>query len=135
AAGRPGAAAGSGETCWPAFPDACPQGKLLQPVSRPPGQVAGPHLLGERRVPAAAGSGLERPGGSQSLAPSVRTCASSFQEGRTMLPIHTILPPTAFSPRSHSALHLACALARDYNARLVVLHVTVQPTVAYGEGV
>jgi nucleotide-binding universal stress UspA family protein len=52
-----------------------------------------------------------------------------------MLPIHTILHPTDFSERSQSALLLACALGRDYGARLVVLHVAVQPTIVYGEGV
>jgi universal stress protein A len=51
-----------------------------------------------------------------------------------MAPIHTILHPTDFSERSDAALQLACALARDYGARLVVLHVAVQPAVAYGEG-
>jgi nucleotide-binding universal stress UspA family protein len=40
-----------------------------------------------------------------------------------MLPIHTILHPTDFSVRAKSAFDLACALARDYEARLVVLHV------------
>ena len=40
-----------------------------------------------------------------------------------MLPIHTILHPTDFSARSKSAFDLACALARDYDARLVVVHV------------
>jgi len=52
-----------------------------------------------------------------------------------MLPIHTILHPTDFSDRSRHALHLACALARDYGARLIVLHVAVPPTVVYGEGI
>jgi nucleotide-binding universal stress UspA family protein len=52
-----------------------------------------------------------------------------------MLPIRTILHPTDFSDRSAAALQLACALARDYGARLIVLHVTELPTVAYGEGV
>ncbi len=40
-----------------------------------------------------------------------------------MLPIHTILHATDFSARARSAFDLACALARDYNARLVVIHV------------
>ena len=40
-----------------------------------------------------------------------------------MLPIHTILHPTDFSARARSAFDLACALARDYEARLVVVHV------------
>jgi nucleotide-binding universal stress UspA family protein len=37
--------------------------------------------------------------------------------------IRTILHPTDFAPASGEAFHLACALARDYGARLVVLHV------------
>jgi nucleotide-binding universal stress UspA family protein len=52
-----------------------------------------------------------------------------------MLPIHTILHPTDFSDRSDRALILACALARDYGARLIVLHVAPLPTLVYAEGV
>lgn len=52
-----------------------------------------------------------------------------------MLPIHTILHPTDFSGRSNTALCLACSLARDYGAGLVILHTIPQPIVAYGEGV
>src|SRR5262245_12944554 len=52
-----------------------------------------------------------------------------------MLPLHTILHPTDFSERSRNALHLACALARDYGARLVILHVAALPTVVSAEGV
>src|SRR5262245_52714515 len=52
-----------------------------------------------------------------------------------MLPIHTVLHPTDFSDRAGNALHVACALARDYGARLILLHVVAPPTVAYGEGV
>ena len=52
-----------------------------------------------------------------------------------MLPVQTILHPTDFSKQSSYALGLACALARDYGARLVVLHVVAAPTVIYGEGV
>ena len=52
-----------------------------------------------------------------------------------MLAVRTILHPTDFSEPSQHALGLACALARDYGARLIVLHVTELPTVAYGEGV
>jgi nucleotide-binding universal stress UspA family protein len=51
-----------------------------------------------------------------------------------MLPIHTVLHPTDFSERSGFALRLACALTRDYGARLVVLHVSTPPTIAYAEG-
>jgi nucleotide-binding universal stress UspA family protein len=50
-----------------------------------------------------------------------------------MLPIRTILHPTDFSPQSAHAYQLACALARDYRARLVLLHVH-PPEIVYGEG-
>src|SRR5262245_6581425 len=56
-------------------------------------------------------------------------------EVRAMLPIHTVLHPTDFSDRSERALSLACALTRDYGARLVVLHVAPLPAMAYAEGV
>ena len=52
-----------------------------------------------------------------------------------MLPVRTILHPADFSERSQYALWLACALARDYGARLILVHVAAAPTVAYGEGV
>jgi hypothetical protein len=39
-----------------------------------------------------------------------------------MLAIHTILHPTDSSEHSQYAFWLACALARDYGARLVVMH-------------
>jgi nucleotide-binding universal stress UspA family protein len=51
-----------------------------------------------------------------------------------MLAIKTLLHPTDFSERSDAAFHLACALARDYGARLVVLHVTTTPAMGYSEG-
>jgi nucleotide-binding universal stress UspA family protein len=51
-----------------------------------------------------------------------------------MLPIHTVLHPTDFSDRSANALPLACALAHDYGARLVVLHVAQPTPLVYGEG-
>ncbi|HLW67649.1 MAG TPA: universal stress protein [Gemmataceae bacterium] len=52
-----------------------------------------------------------------------------------MFPIHTILHPTDFSERSANALQLACALACDYGARIVILHVVAPPAVIYGEGI
>lgn len=52
-----------------------------------------------------------------------------------MLAIRTILHPTDFSAYSDYAFRLACALARDYGARLVLLHVAKLPVMAYGEGV
>jgi nucleotide-binding universal stress UspA family protein len=50
-----------------------------------------------------------------------------------MLPIRTILHPTDFSPQSACGYQMACALARDYGARLVLLHVH-PPELIYGEG-
>lgn len=40
-----------------------------------------------------------------------------------MLPIRTILHATDFSDRAENAFRLACAMARDYQARLLVAHV------------
>jgi nucleotide-binding universal stress UspA family protein len=40
-----------------------------------------------------------------------------------MLKIHMILHPTDFSTRSKNAFDLACAVARDYDARLVLVHI------------
>jgi nucleotide-binding universal stress UspA family protein len=51
-----------------------------------------------------------------------------------MLSIRTILHPTDFSERSEHAFHLACSLARDHGARVVLLHVVSIPVAAY-EGV
>jgi nucleotide-binding universal stress UspA family protein len=51
-----------------------------------------------------------------------------------MLAVRTILHPTDFSDRSQYAFWLACALARDYHARLVLLHVVDVPMVIYGDG-
>jgi nucleotide-binding universal stress UspA family protein len=50
-----------------------------------------------------------------------------------MFPIRKILHPTDFSERSDHAFRLACALARDHNAPLIVLQVQ-PPFVAYGDG-
>jgi nucleotide-binding universal stress UspA family protein len=51
-----------------------------------------------------------------------------------MLSIRTVLHPTDFSERSDFAFRLACSLARDYGARLIVLHVAEPPTVVGSEG-
>jgi nucleotide-binding universal stress UspA family protein len=51
-----------------------------------------------------------------------------------MLPLHAILHPTDFSDRSLDAFDLACRLARDSGARLIVLHVVQPPPfVTHGE--
>jgi nucleotide-binding universal stress UspA family protein len=44
-----------------------------------------------------------------------------------MHPIHTILCPTDFSPESEYAFEVACGLARDLAAGMVVLHVVPRP--------
>lgn len=46
-----------------------------------------------------------------------------------MLAIKTILHPTDFSEVSGQALELACGLAADYQARLVIIHVMPAPVV------
>jgi nucleotide-binding universal stress UspA family protein len=51
-----------------------------------------------------------------------------------MLVIRTILHPTDFSERSATAFHLACSLARDHHACLLVLHV-YPPPASHGEAV
>jgi nucleotide-binding universal stress UspA family protein len=48
-----------------------------------------------------------------------------------MLPIRTILYPTDFSARSECAFQMACSLARDTSARLIVLHVQERPMIIY----
>lgn len=53
-------------------------------------------------------------------------------EMKAMLPIHTILYPTDFSDRARCAFDMACSLARDYQARLIVLHVYPEP-MTHGE--
>ena len=52
-----------------------------------------------------------------------------------MSPIHTILHATDFSEHSAYAFRLACALARDYGARLVVMHAVATQAIPYGEGI
>lgn len=49
-----------------------------------------------------------------------------------MLSFATILHPTDFSEDSGFAFRLACALARDYNARLILLHVISPSEALYG---
>ncbi len=51
-----------------------------------------------------------------------------------MTPVKTILHPTDFSLHSAYALELACALARDQGARLIVLHAVPSPRPVTGAG-
>jgi nucleotide-binding universal stress UspA family protein len=44
-----------------------------------------------------------------------------------MIPIRTILHPMDFSGHAEYAFQLACCLARDQGARVIVLHVGEQP--------
>jgi universal stress protein A len=53
---------------------------------------------------------------------------------RTMLPLGTVLHPTDFSENSEYAFRVACGLARDYKARLILLHVMAPPMVIYAGG-
>lgn len=52
-----------------------------------------------------------------------------------MLPITTILCPTDFSPHAEAAFQLGSALARDYQAKLILLHVVHPATNAFVDGV
>jgi nucleotide-binding universal stress UspA family protein len=49
-----------------------------------------------------------------------------------MSTIRSILYPTDFSPSAACALPIACALARDYGARLLVLHVVAPRLLTLG---
>jgi nucleotide-binding universal stress UspA family protein len=51
-----------------------------------------------------------------------------------MLTLRTILHPTDFSPNADCAFRLACALARAYGSRLLVLHVGRHPVITQTEG-
>jgi nucleotide-binding universal stress UspA family protein len=52
-----------------------------------------------------------------------------------MFPIRRILHPTDFSNLSKAAFEVACALARDYNAELVITHVVPPPAVYAPDGI
>ena len=50
-----------------------------------------------------------------------------------MLRITTILCPNDFSSFGEAALPIACSLARDYKAALILLHVRTEPVTVVGE--
>jgi len=52
-----------------------------------------------------------------------------------MLAIHRILYPTDYSEQSRPAFALACSLARDFGASLVVCHVAPPPVAGVVDGV
>jgi nucleotide-binding universal stress UspA family protein len=61
--------------------------------------------------------------------------SNAYQQRReAMLPIHTILHPTDFTEHSDYAFQMACSLARDYGAKLVILHVYPTPVVPVVNG-
>jgi nucleotide-binding universal stress UspA family protein len=53
-------------------------------------------------------------------------------EERTVTKIHTILHPTDFSEPAEYAFQVACSLARDHGAQLLLLHV-ISPPLTHGE--
>src|SRR5262249_9165152 len=59
--------------------------------------------------------------------------AHLIRGGTAMLPIRTILHPNDFSEQAQHAFAVACSLARDHGARLVVLYVRAPAVAAYGE--
>jgi nucleotide-binding universal stress UspA family protein len=52
-----------------------------------------------------------------------------------MLPVKTILHATDFSENSAFAFRVACALAHDYGARLVILHASGPCLELYSQGI
>lgn len=52
-----------------------------------------------------------------------------------MLPIRKILHPTDFSEPSRAAFEFACALARDYGAELIIVHVNKQTPIFAPDGI
>lgn len=49
-----------------------------------------------------------------------------------MFSIRTILCPTDFSPSSDRAFQLACSLAKEYGAKLTIMHVVERPLMVLG---
>src|SRR5262249_46945161 len=60
--------------------------------------------------------------------------ALAGQEGQAGVGARLILHPTDFSERSEFAFRIACALAREHGARLILLHVAPPPVLAGGGG-
>jgi nucleotide-binding universal stress UspA family protein len=62
--------------------------------------------------------------------PKRETAAEAATQPQAAAPIALILHPTDFSSPCEEAFRVACALARDLSARLVVVHVAGAPPVA-----
>jgi nucleotide-binding universal stress UspA family protein len=58
--------------------------------------------------------------------------ANNAHEDIAMTPIHTIVHPTDFSSYSEAAFQLACSLAKDHQAKIIVAHVFEVPTMVHG---
>lgn len=50
-----------------------------------------------------------------------------------MVPMQVILHPTDFSEASRPAYRLACSLAKEHDAQLIILHVVAPSAIAYGD--
>src|SRR5262249_50085981 len=59
--------------------------------------------------------------------PARKTAPEAATQPQAPAPIATILHPTDFSAPCEEAFRVACALARDLSARLVVVHVAPAP--------
>jgi nucleotide-binding universal stress UspA family protein len=70
---------------------------------------------------------------SQMVRSGVALASRGPAKEQAMLAIHTILQPTDFSESSRHAFRLACALAWDYGARVIRLHVAAPPAAVDAE--
>src|SRR5262249_4880535 len=95
-------------------------GRTLRSVEKTPGRLSGTIIARDCTLLArSTAAGIE------SEAPVPRVI---------VLPIHVILHPMDFSDRSDYAFQLACRLARESQAALIVLHVVEPPPfVTHGE--
>jgi nucleotide-binding universal stress UspA family protein len=63
-------------------------------------------------------------------APEAEGPSEAAAQPLTAAPIHTVLHPTDFSKPCEEAFRVACALAKDQSARVIVVHVAVGPPIA-----
>src|SRR5262245_7165697 len=104
---------------------------LLGPRPRTGACTAGPLVTRPAHVSEA---GFKRADWTPPWHPICTTFSGENRKEDDMLTVRIILHPTDFSEHSQYAFGLACALARDYGAQLIVLHVATAPIVVYGEG-
>ncbi len=83
-------------------------------------------FYGHREPPAGSGRWpIDSVRGSRSPRSQLMAVNGHTERTWTMPSIQTILHPTDFSENSQCAFETACALARDYHATLLVLHVAM----------